>query len=129
MRFVLLTAALAVCPIVAEAQEGGSATLAPPLKEADGQVMRLPMEAPGPDETLMGDDAVRESCRAAFRNIILNPAHTLGEVTVSTKSGYDYICRAEALAPPPSASTLLLRYMLAGDEPVVVISMKRPEQK
>lgn len=129
MRFVLLTAALAVCPIVAEAQEGGSATLDQPLKEADGQVMRAPMEAPGPDEILMEDDAVRESCRAVFRNIILNPAHTLGEVIVSTKSGYDYICRAEALAPPPSASTLLLRYMLAGDEPVVVISMKRPEQK
>lgn len=128
MRFVLLTAALAVCPIVAEAQEGGSATFAQPLKEADGQVMRLSMEAPGPDETLMEDDAVRESCRAVFRNIILNPAHTLGEVIVSTKSGYDYICRAEALAPPPSASTLLLRYILAGDEPVVVISMKRPEK-
>lgn len=49
MRFVLLTAPLAVCPIVATAQEGGSATLAQPPKEADGQVMRVPMEAPSPD--------------------------------------------------------------------------------
>lgn len=128
-RFAIFAAALALGPQTVRAQNGDATPELHPLVGTERPAPALPAEAPGPDETVLDDQTLQQSCRAVFSELIVNPDIELSDVTVSTHPDFELICRATSSlgmrAPLMPAKLVLLRYILPGEEPVIMITVPK----